>query len=187
MASLGNFDPHQIYDGYKEAEILDPPCSQCLMKAEEYFQHFNPRIRKIADSPTNPDAEGRDELDREEAEVIHPLVDHSSSSSPIQPPAKKLYSNLIPNTPRNFQPVLPLLPSSIPPPSPKPSTSRPFLTSPMKSSPIQQPRPSPIPTCDQHQPKKRSLVSFSIPRCSSISKLRDLANQGYQRGSKCGE
>ncbi|MBW0524445.1 hypothetical protein O181_064160 [Austropuccinia psidii MF-1] len=92
------------------------------------------RIRKISDSPTNPDSEGSEELDVEEVEMINLLVGHPSSSSPTQPPCKKFHSNLISSTPSNFQPVLSSLPYSVPPPSPKPSTSRPILASPALTS-----------------------------------------------------
>ncbi|MBW0501639.1 hypothetical protein O181_041354 [Austropuccinia psidii MF-1] len=205
MASSGYFDAHQMYDGYNEVEILDPPFSEIIVEQEgwAFWERFpvpeaptsdgtsgyasltgsrkrevarwtnvggpiptggrpiysssqvpisrinNQGVvkikRKIADSPTNPNAEGSDELDGEEVEFIHPLVGHSSSSSPTQPPYKEFYSSFIPSTPRNFQPVLYSLPSFIPPPSPEPSTYRPVLASPMKPSPIPQPRPSPIP------------------------------------------
>ncbi|MBW0482869.1 hypothetical protein O181_022584 [Austropuccinia psidii MF-1] len=104
-----------------------------------------------------------------------------------QPPVKKFHSHLIPSTPKNFQPVLSSLPSSIPPPSPKSSTFSPSLASPMKPSPIPQPRPSTITICFQHHLKRRSLVPFAILCFSIISKLGVLANQGYQIGSNCGE
>ncbi|MBW0541174.1 hypothetical protein O181_080889 [Austropuccinia psidii MF-1] len=73
------------------------------------------RIRQTAYSPTNPYAEGSDQLDGEEAGVINPLVWNSSRSSPIEPPAKKFHTHLIPSTPRNFQPVLSSVPYSVPP------------------------------------------------------------------------
>ncbi|MBW0483017.1 hypothetical protein O181_022732 [Austropuccinia psidii MF-1] len=110
------------------------------------------RIRKISNSPTNPDAEGSDQLDGKEAEVINPFVGHSSRSSPTKPPSKKFHSHLIPNSLRNFQPVLSSVPYSVPPPSPKSSTSTPILASPVKQSPILQPRPSPVLTSNQLQP-----------------------------------
>ncbi|MBW0490519.1 hypothetical protein O181_030234 [Austropuccinia psidii MF-1] len=43
MASSGNFDPNQTYDGYKEFELLDQPFSECLMKGKQFLQNFNPR------------------------------------------------------------------------------------------------------------------------------------------------
>ncbi|MBW0470920.1 hypothetical protein O181_010635 [Austropuccinia psidii MF-1] len=46
MASSGNFDPFKTNDGCNEAEILDPPCTECLMKGKKCFQHFNPRSSK---------------------------------------------------------------------------------------------------------------------------------------------
>ncbi|MBW0579605.1 hypothetical protein O181_119320 [Austropuccinia psidii MF-1] len=46
MASFGHFDPSQTYDGYKEVEILDPACTECLMKGEEFLQNFNLKSSK---------------------------------------------------------------------------------------------------------------------------------------------
>ncbi|MBW0481278.1 hypothetical protein O181_020993 [Austropuccinia psidii MF-1] len=106
------------------------------------------RIRKIAESPKNPDAEGINELVAEKAEVINALVCHSSISSPTQPPVKKFHIHIFCSKSRNFQPVLSTLPSSIP----SPSDSMPFLGLPKKPSPISQHRPSPIPTSHQLKP-----------------------------------
>ncbi|MBW0474951.1 hypothetical protein O181_014666 [Austropuccinia psidii MF-1] len=109
------------------------------------------RIR-ILDSPTNPDAEGSAELDGEEVEVVNKLIGHLSSTFPTKPPAKKLHSKVILSIPRNFQPVLPTVPSSIPPPSPNPSTYRAALASQIRPSPIPQPRPSPVLTSQKLKP-----------------------------------
>ncbi|MBW0502669.1 hypothetical protein O181_042384 [Austropuccinia psidii MF-1] len=46
MASSGHFDPSQMYDGYKEVEVLDPSCNKCLVKGRDCFQHYNPRSSK---------------------------------------------------------------------------------------------------------------------------------------------
>ncbi|MBW0487915.1 hypothetical protein O181_027630 [Austropuccinia psidii MF-1] len=59
-------------------------------------------IRQIAYSPPNPDAEGSDELDGEEVEVVPNSAGHPSNNSPSQPPAKRFQSHIIPITPRNF-------------------------------------------------------------------------------------
>ncbi|MBW0498497.1 hypothetical protein O181_038212 [Austropuccinia psidii MF-1] len=159
MAS-GHFDPTQTYDGYKEAESLDPACTAFLEKGKDFFEHYNPRsskchycfigknpclltgkqasnirrylwmtssrqrdvarwtnvggpipvggkpiysssevpisrintegivkrIRQIADSPPDPDAEGSEELDGEEAEVVPNSAGYPSNNSPSQPP-----------------------------------------------------------------------------------------------------
>ncbi|MBW0542959.1 hypothetical protein O181_082674 [Austropuccinia psidii MF-1] len=166
MASSGFFDPYQIHYGYKAVEILDPPCSECLIKvtgsrkrevarltnvggaittgvrpiyssSQAPISRINnqvvvKRIRKISDSPTDPNAEGSDEFDGEEVEVINPLVSQSSRSSPTQRPFKKFHSHIIPSTPENLQPVLSLLPSSISHSSPNLSTARPSLVSPVR-------------------------------------------------------
>ncbi|MBW0558854.1 hypothetical protein O181_098569 [Austropuccinia psidii MF-1] len=73
------------------------------------------RIRRIADSPTDPDDE---EL----------------------PLAKRFQSQAIPSTPRNFQPVLASNPTSLSPASPGPSYARPALNQAVRLSPNQQPR-----------------------------------------------
>ncbi|MBW0490520.1 hypothetical protein O181_030235 [Austropuccinia psidii MF-1] len=89
-------------------------------------------------------------------EVINQLVGHSSISSSTQHPATKFHSNLIPSTPRNFQPVLSSAPSSVPPFSPKSSITRAILASPIKPSPIPQPRQSQVLTSHQTQPVART-------------------------------
>ncbi|MBW0472802.1 hypothetical protein O181_012517 [Austropuccinia psidii MF-1] len=88
----------------------------------------------------NPASEGSEKLYCKEVEVLNSFICHSSSTSPTQIPAKKFQSQVIPSTPRSFQSILFILPYLVPPPSPKSFTSRPFLASPMKQSPIPQPR-----------------------------------------------
>ncbi|MBW0487782.1 hypothetical protein O181_027497, partial [Austropuccinia psidii MF-1] len=95
------------------------------------------RIRRIADSPTGPDAEGSDELDGEEVIVVPHLADHQSSTSSSQPLSNRFQSQVIPSTPRTFQPALASIPTSLPPASPSPSHSRPSLN--QASSPHQAP------------------------------------------------
>ncbi|MBW0496915.1 hypothetical protein O181_036630 [Austropuccinia psidii MF-1] len=63
------------------------------------------RISRIADSPTDPDAEGSDKLDGEKVEVVNQSIGNLSSASPTQPSSKKLHSQIIPITPRTFQPI----------------------------------------------------------------------------------
>ncbi|MBW0514058.1 hypothetical protein O181_053773 [Austropuccinia psidii MF-1] len=110
------------------------------------------RIRQIADSPTYPDAEGSDELDGEEVEVVPNSSGHPSNTFPSQPPAKIFQSQIIPSTPRNFQPTLATIPISIPPDSPHSSHTRPPFNSAVRPSPIQQPRNPPTLTSQQLQP-----------------------------------
>ncbi|MBW0504135.1 hypothetical protein O181_043850, partial [Austropuccinia psidii MF-1] len=75
------------------------------------------RIRRISDSPTDPDAEGSDELDGEEVEVFPHLVGHPSSNSSAKPLAIRFQSQVIPSTPRTFQQVYASIPTTIPPSS----------------------------------------------------------------------
>ncbi|MBW0545386.1 hypothetical protein O181_085101 [Austropuccinia psidii MF-1] len=110
------------------------------------------RIRQISNSPIDPNAEGGDELDGEKAEVVLNSSGHQSSTSPSRPASKRFQSQVVPSTPRNFQPVLFTIPSSIPPLSPSPSTSMPALVSTVRQSPIPQPRNSPMVTSQQLQP-----------------------------------
>ncbi|MBW0564132.1 hypothetical protein O181_103847 [Austropuccinia psidii MF-1] len=74
------------------------------------------RIRRISDSPTDPDAEGSDGL---------------------MPLANIFQSQVIPSTPRTFQPVLASIPTTIPPSSPSTSHSRPDLDPAVRPSPSQ--------------------------------------------------
>ncbi|MBW0484640.1 hypothetical protein O181_024355 [Austropuccinia psidii MF-1] len=73
------------------------------------------QIRRIADSP--PSWYG------EEAKVVNNPVGHQSSTSPSHPLAKRFQSLLIPSTPRNCQPTLATIPTSLPPASPSSSHS----------------------------------------------------------------
>ncbi|MBW0521461.1 hypothetical protein O181_061176 [Austropuccinia psidii MF-1] len=84
------------------------------------------RTAQIAYSPTTPDAKCSDELDGEEFEVLLNFSGHQSSTLPSQPASKRSQSQVVPSTPRNFQPVL----------SPIPSTARPDFVSTVRPSPI---------------------------------------------------
>ncbi|MBW0473961.1 hypothetical protein O181_013676 [Austropuccinia psidii MF-1] len=110
------------------------------------------RIRQIANYPPDPNAEGSDERDREEVEVVPNSADHPCNTSPSQPPAKRFQSQVIPSTPRTFQPTLATIPTSIPPSSPHSSHTRPALNPAVRPSPIQQYRSSPIVTSQLLQP-----------------------------------
>ncbi|MBW0475802.1 hypothetical protein O181_015517 [Austropuccinia psidii MF-1] len=166
MASSGHFDPTQIYDGYKEVEVLDPACTECVRDVARWTNVAGPipvggrpiycssevptsrintegigkRIRQIANSSPDPDAEGSDELDGEEVKVIPHSAGHPSNSSP----AKIFQSQVIPSTPRNFQPTIATIPTSIPPASPHSSHTRPALNPAVRTSPVQKSRNSPI-------------------------------------------
>ncbi|MBW0583560.1 hypothetical protein O181_123275 [Austropuccinia psidii MF-1] len=277
MASSGHFDPSQIYDGYREVEILDAACTECFANVKVFFQHYNPqsskchycfigkkpcgctrvpssnvrrylwsrkdgpfgkefpvseaptpdgtsgfsqltgsrqrdvarwtnvggpipvggrpiypssevpisrintegvvkRIRRIADSPTDPDAEGSDELDGKEVVVVPHSVGHPSSNSSAQPLANRFQSQVIPSTPRTFQPVLASIPTTIPPSSPSTSHARPSFNPAVRSSPSQRPRNSPITTSQQLQP-----VASSSRRRDGLSPFPFPAAQVFQR------
>ncbi|MBW0464625.1 hypothetical protein O181_004340 [Austropuccinia psidii MF-1] len=109
------------------------------------------KIRRIAYSPPDPDAEGS-----EEVEVINNPVGHQSSTSPSQPPAKIFQSLLIPSTPRNFQPTLSTIPTFLLPASPSSSHTRSAMVPAVRLFPIQQSRASPIVTSQQLQPEASS-------------------------------
>ncbi|MBW0474697.1 hypothetical protein O181_014412 [Austropuccinia psidii MF-1] len=130
---------------------------KCLRGHSHWWQGVVKRLRRISDSPTNPNAEGSDDMDGEEAEVVHPSIGHQSRASPSQPSSKRFKSQILLSTPRNLQPVLSTIPSSVPPPSPNLSTSRPSLASPLRPSPIPQHRNSPIVTSQ----KLKLVASFS--------------------------
>ncbi|MBW0557434.1 hypothetical protein O181_097149 [Austropuccinia psidii MF-1] len=134
------------------------------------------RIRRIADSPTDPDAEGSDELDGEEVVVVPHSAGHSSSNYSAQPLANRFQSQVIPSTPRTFQPVLSSIPTTILPSSPSNSHSRPALNPAVRPSPSQQPRSSPITTSQQLQP-----VASSSRRRDGLSPLLFHAAQVLHR------
>ncbi|MBW0550858.1 hypothetical protein O181_090573 [Austropuccinia psidii MF-1] len=119
MASSGHFNPSQTYDAYKEVEVLDAACTECLAKVtgsrqrdvgrwtnvggplpvggrhiyyilEVPISRINnegvvKQIRRIDNSPPNPDAEGSDELDDEEVEAVPLSSGHPVNSSPSRP------------------------------------------------------------------------------------------------------
>ncbi|MBW0524395.1 hypothetical protein O181_064110 [Austropuccinia psidii MF-1] len=134
------------------------------------------KIRRIADSPSDPDAEGSDELDGEEVEVVPHSVGHPSSNSSAQPLANRFQSQVIPSTPRTFQPMLSSIPSTIPPPSPTTSHARPALNPEVRPSPVQPSRISPMPTSNQLQPE-----ASSSRRRDVLSPLPFPAAQVFQR------
>ncbi|MBW0568294.1 hypothetical protein O181_108009 [Austropuccinia psidii MF-1] len=128
------------------------------------------RIRRIADSSTDPHAEDSDELDGEEVVVVPHSVGHPSSNSSAQPLATRFQSQVIPSTPRTFEPVLALIPTTIPPSSPSTSHAMPALNPEVRPSPSQQPRNSPIITSQQLQP-----VASSSRKRDGLSPLPFLA------------
>ncbi|MBW0593542.1 hypothetical protein O181_133257 [Austropuccinia psidii MF-1] len=134
------------------------------------------KIRRIADSPSDPDSEGSDELDGEEVEVVPHSVGHPSSNSSAQPLANRFQSQVIPSTPRTFQPMLASIPSTIPPPSPTTSHARPALNPAVRPSPVQPSRISPMTTSCQLQPE-----ASSSRRRDGLSPLPFPAAQVFQR------
>ncbi|MBW0510500.1 hypothetical protein O181_050215 [Austropuccinia psidii MF-1] len=136
------------------------------------------RIRQIANSPPDPDAEGSDELDGEEAEVVHNSIGHHSSTSPYHPPAKRFQSHIIPSTTRNFQPTLATIPTSLPPASPSSSTTRPSLIPEVRQSPIPESRNSPIVPSQQPQ-----LVASSSRTTEELSPLLFLPLKSFNKQS----
>ncbi|MBW0594044.1 hypothetical protein O181_133759, partial [Austropuccinia psidii MF-1] len=134
------------------------------------------RIRSIDDSPTDPDAEASDELDGEEVQVAPHSVGHPSSNSSTQPLANRFQSQVIPSTPRTFQPILASIPTTIPPPSPSTCHARPALNPAVRPSPVQKFRNSPITTSHQLPP-----VASSSRRRDGLSPFPFPAAQAFQR------
>ncbi|MBW0526569.1 hypothetical protein O181_066284 [Austropuccinia psidii MF-1] len=134
-------------------------------------------IRRIADSPPDPDAEGSDELDGEEVEVVPHLVGHQPSLPSSQPLYNRFPSHIIPSTARTFQPTLATIPLSLPPTSTSSSHARPALTQAVRPSAIQQPRKSPIITPEQLQP-----MPSSSRRRDGLSPFPFPIAQVFQRG-----
>ncbi|MBW0537791.1 hypothetical protein O181_077506 [Austropuccinia psidii MF-1] len=134
------------------------------------------RIRQIANSLPDLDAEGSDEFDSEEVEVVPNSAGHPSNTSPSHPPAKRFQIQVIPSTPRTFQTTLATIPTSIPPASPHSSHTRPALNPEIRTSPIQKSRNSPIVTSQQLQP-----VASTSRRREEFSPLPFPAPQVFQR------
>ncbi|MBW0562470.1 hypothetical protein O181_102185 [Austropuccinia psidii MF-1] len=125
------------------------------------------RIRQIGNSPTDPDAEGSDELDGEEVEVVHNSIGHQLSTSPSHPPAKRFQVHTITSTPRAFQPNLSTITIYLPPASPSSA-----LIPAVRPSPIRRSGNSPILTSQQLQP-----VASSSRRREELSPLPFTAAQ----------
>ncbi|MBW0517764.1 hypothetical protein O181_057479 [Austropuccinia psidii MF-1] len=134
------------------------------------------QIRQIADSPPDPDAWDSEEFNGEKVEVVHNSVGHQSSTSPSHPPSKRFQSHIITSTPRNFQPTLATIPTSLPPDSLSSSTTRPALIPELRPSPIHQFRNSPIVTSQQLQ-----RVASSSRRREELSPLLFPAAQVFQK------
>ncbi|MBW0495513.1 hypothetical protein O181_035228 [Austropuccinia psidii MF-1] len=64
------------------------------------------QVRRIANSPPDLDAEGSDEIDSEEVDVVPISSGHPVNYSPSHPPAKRLQSHIIHNTPTSLQHIL---------------------------------------------------------------------------------
>ncbi|MBW0495166.1 hypothetical protein O181_034881 [Austropuccinia psidii MF-1] len=97
------------------------------------------RIRQISNSPPIPDAEGSDELDGEEVEVVHNSIGHQSSTSPPNPLSKRFEIDIIPSSHRPFQPTLAFIPTFLPPASQSSSTTRPSLLPEVENPPSTSP------------------------------------------------
>ncbi|MBW0593270.1 hypothetical protein O181_132985, partial [Austropuccinia psidii MF-1] len=113
------------------------------------------RIRRIADSPIDPDSEGSDELDGEEVEIPKPSDSQYSQNLPTSSCFHSYYNS---------------------PSSPSTSHSRPALNPAVRPSPSQQLRNSPITTSRQLQP-----ASSSSRRRDGLSSLLFPAAQVFQR------
>ncbi|MBW0484408.1 hypothetical protein O181_024123 [Austropuccinia psidii MF-1] len=124
----------------------------------------------------SPKLLGSDELDGEEVEVITHSAGHPSNGSPSQTPSKRFQSQVIPSIPRNFQPTLATIPTSIPPASPHSSHTRPALNPAVRASPIQKSRISPIVNSKQLQP-----VASTSRRREELSSLPFPTAQVFQR------
>ncbi|MBW0497980.1 hypothetical protein O181_037695 [Austropuccinia psidii MF-1] len=125
------------------------------------------QIRHIADSPPDPDAEGSDELDGEEVEVVHNYSGQKYSNEPSHPPSKRSQSQIIPRNPRYFQPILSTIPDTLPPDSPNSSTTRPAL--------VPAVRPLPIVTSQQlktvaSSSRREELSPFPFPAAQVFQK-----------------
>ncbi|MBW0495053.1 hypothetical protein O181_034768 [Austropuccinia psidii MF-1] len=99
----------------------------------------------------------------------------TNAEGPIPTPGKRFQSQVIPSTPRNFQPTLATIPTSISPASPHSSHTRPALHTALRPSPIQQSRHSPIVNSQQLHP-----VASTSRRREELSPLPFPAAQVFQ-------
>ncbi|MBW0479971.1 hypothetical protein O181_019686 [Austropuccinia psidii MF-1] len=100
-------------------------------------------IIRIPDSPTNPYGEVSDEPHGEEFEVVDQSIGQLQNSSPSHSPSRTSQSEIIPSTATSFQSILASASSSVHQSSPHSSATRPSaLASPMRPTPVLQPRPS---------------------------------------------
>ncbi|MBW0543968.1 hypothetical protein O181_083683 [Austropuccinia psidii MF-1] len=136
------------------------------------------QIRLISYSPPGPDVEGSDELDGEEVEVVRNSAGKKSSNSPSHPPSKIFQSQLMPCTPRAFQTILSIIPTTLLPAPPNSSTTKPSLVPVGRPSPICQSRNSPIVTSQQLQPvasssRRREELSIFLFPAAKVFQKRD--------------
>ncbi|MBW0521977.1 hypothetical protein O181_061692 [Austropuccinia psidii MF-1] len=128
---------HHCFVGMKPFQCPGAPASN----TRKYLWHKKDcpfgREFPVSEAPT-PDATSGYSNCSEEVEVVPNSIAHQSSASPSKPASTRFQSQVIPSTPRNFQPVLFTIPSSIPPPP----TARNSLVSSVRPSPIPQPRSS---------------------------------------------
>ncbi|MBW0495345.1 hypothetical protein O181_035060 [Austropuccinia psidii MF-1] len=178
MASSGHFDSTQVYASYKAKQAFNIRRYLCSKKDGPFGKEF-----PVSEAPTidgtsgySAYAEGSDELDGEEVEVIPHSTGHPSKSSPSQPPAERFQSQVIPSTPRNFQPTFAKIPTSIPPASPHSSHTNPALNPAVRPSAVRQSRNSPIVNSKQLQP-----VASTSRRREEISPLPFPASQVFNR------
>ncbi|MBW0592307.1 hypothetical protein O181_132022 [Austropuccinia psidii MF-1] len=82
---------------------LIPICGRLIYSSSEFSicrinsQGVVKRLRRISDSPTNPNAEGSNELDGEEVEVVPYSIGHQSSYSNSKPTSRRFKSQVIPS------------------------------------------------------------------------------------------
>ncbi|MBW0522546.1 hypothetical protein O181_062261 [Austropuccinia psidii MF-1] len=146
------------------------------------------QIRQIVDSPPYQDAEGSDELDGEEVEVVPNSATHPSNNSPSHPPAEITKSHHA-QYPQKFPSHSCYHSSCLPKFFPHQS----FLESISKTIPhptAQRLTHSHLTTteaCGQYKLKKRRTFSLAVSCPSSVSAQGLLAYPSYQRRSKYSE
>ncbi|MBW0472920.1 hypothetical protein O181_012635 [Austropuccinia psidii MF-1] len=107
---------------------------------------------------------------------MNSLIELDTDILTSQRPVKRFQSCLIPSTPRNFQPTLASIPTSLPHSSPSYSHTRPAINPAVRPSPIQQSRTSPIVTSKQLQAE-----ASSSRRREELSPLPFPAAQVFQK------
>ncbi|MBW0508626.1 hypothetical protein O181_048341 [Austropuccinia psidii MF-1] len=148
MASSGHFYSTQIYDGYKAVEVLDPACTKSSKVRRYLWSKKDGPFGKEFPVYEAPALDGTSGYSACKQRYLARWTNAGGpilvGGSPIySSSAKRFQSQVIPSTPRNFQPTLATIPTSIPAASPHSSHTRPVLNRSIRPPPSKNPKTHP--------------------------------------------